>query len=81
VHVAPVVAALRGSPAGAVGYLASVAGRALVARRTHGRVGDAWLHPVSIVLLQGLLVDSFRRRARGALRWKGRPVEVPGAPA
>lgn len=82
VHVAPAVAALRGSPVGAVGYLASVAGRALVARRTRSRsVPDAWLHPASIVLLDALVVDSFRRRRRGDLRWKGRLVEASEGPA
>ncbi|AWB90934.1 glycosyltransferase [Aeromicrobium chenweiae] len=74
-YVVPPAAALRGSRTGLLGYLAAVAGRALVARRTRGRlVPDVWLHPFSVLLLDGLLVDSFRRRARGELRWKGRPV-------
>jgi hypothetical protein len=82
VHVVPAVAALRGSRVGAVGYLASVAGRVLVARRFGGRVvPDAALHPASVVLLQALVVDSFRRRRRGDLRWRGRPVEVGGTTA
>lgn len=74
-YVVPPAAALRGSRTGLVGYLAAVTGRALVAHRTRGRVApDALLHPVSILLLDGLVVDSFRRRSRGELRWKGRPV-------
>jgi hypothetical protein len=79
VHVVPAVAAARGSRAGMVGLAASVAGRVLVARRTGGRVApDALLHPVSVLLLDVLVLDSFRRRRRGTLRWKGRPVAVPG---
>ncbi|MET0448424.1 MAG: glycosyltransferase family 2 protein [Aeromicrobium sp.] len=76
-HVAPSLAALRGSRAGLVGYTASVVGRALVARRTRGRVApDALLHPVSVLLFDVLVVDSFRRRRLGTLRWKGRAVEA-----
>jgi len=74
-YVVPPVAALRGSRTGLFGYVAAVTGRALVARRTRGRVvPDALLHPASVALLGGLVGDSFRRRARGDLRWKGRPV-------
>ena len=74
-HVVPAVAALGGSRTGLVGCLASVAGRALVARRTGGRVlPDALLHPVSVLLLDGLVIDSFRRHRRGGLRWKGRQI-------
>lgn len=81
-HVVPAAAALRGSRTGLLGYAASVASRALVARRTGGVVGDAWTHPVSVLALQALTADSWRARRRGTLRWKGRPVEViPGAPA
>ncbi|MFB9313964.1 glycosyltransferase [Nocardioides plantarum] len=75
-HVVPAAAALRGSRVGLLGYLASVVSRALVAGRTGGRVGDAWLHPVSVLTLLGLTADSFRLRRRGALRWKGRAVDV-----
>jgi hypothetical protein len=77
-HVVPAVAAVRGSRAGMAGYAASVAGRLLVARRTRGRTRDALLHPLSVLLLDGLVVDSFHRRRRGTLRWKGRPVEASG---
>ena len=75
-HVVPAVAALGGSRTGAIGYLASVTSRVLVARRTDGRVADAWAHPVSVVALVALTADSWRRRRRGTLRWKGRPVEL-----
>lgn len=78
-HVAPPLAALRGSRPGLVGYAASVAGRALVARRTQGHVTpDAFLHPVSVLLFDALVVDSFRRRRLGTLRWKGRTVTASG---
>jgi glycosyltransferase involved in cell wall biosynthesis len=79
VHVVPPVAALRGSRAGLVGYAASVAGRVLVARRTRGRVvPDTLLHPASVLLFDALVVDSFRRRRVGTLRWKGRSVVPSG---
>ncbi len=76
-HVVPAAAALRGSRVGLVGYAASVAARALVARRTGARAWpDALAHPVSVALVGALTVDSFRGRRRGRLRWKGRPVET-----
>jgi glycosyltransferase involved in cell wall biosynthesis len=72
-YVLPPIAALRGSRWGLTGYLAAVAGRVLVARRTGGRMVDGWLHPASIGVFVGLVVRS-RRRA-GPPTWKGRPVE------
>jgi hypothetical protein len=73
--VLPAVAALRGSPAGALGYAAGVAGRAVVARRTGSPVWpDALGHPVSVLLFDVLMVRSVLGRRRGTLRWRGRPV-------
>lgn len=74
-YVLPAVAALRGSRAGALGYLAGVASRAIAARRTGGRVlPDALAHPVSVVLLGYLTTVSWRDRRAGRLRWKGRRI-------
>jgi hypothetical protein len=76
-YVVPPVAALRGSRTGAVGYLAGVAARVVVGRRTGSRVvPDAAAHPVSVLLLAGLVLDSVVAHRRGTLRWRGRPVEV-----
>jgi len=72
-YVLPPVAALLGSRAGLVGYAAGVAGRAVVARRTGGRVvPDAAAHPISVVLLLWLGARSWRGHRRGTLTWKGR---------
>lgn len=71
----PALAALRGSRVGLAGYLAGVAGRAVVARRTGSRVWpDALAHPASTTLAAALLADSVRAHRRGTLRWKGRPL-------
>jgi hypothetical protein len=68
-------AALYGSPVGAVGYLAGVAGRVVTARRTGGRVfPDPLAHPASIGILGWLTARSVVLHRCGALRWKGRPV-------
>jgi hypothetical protein len=76
-YVWPAVAAALGSPAGAVGYAAGVAGRVVTARRTGGRVWpDALAHPVSVAVLGWLTARSCRGRQRGTLRWKGRPVQT-----
>jgi hypothetical protein len=61
---------------GAAGYVAAVAGRVLVARRTRGRALDALAHPASILALDALAALSVHRHRRGALAWKGRPVRV-----
>jgi hypothetical protein len=60
--------------AGGAGYLVATAGRAFTAWRTGGRVSDAPAHPVSILVLAHLTRQSWRRRAVGALSWKGRPI-------
>jgi hypothetical protein len=74
VYVLPVVLVFAGHPvAGVVGYLLGVLGRVATGVRTGGRVWpDALAHPVSVLLLVGLLVRSYRVRRR--VRWKGRPV-------
>jgi hypothetical protein len=72
-YVLPAVAALRGSRAGFVGYLAGVAGRVITGRATGSRVWpDALAHPVSITAFGYLTARSLVQHRRGALRWKGR---------
>ena len=69
------IAALRGSRAGAVGYAAAVAGRALAARRTGSRVWpDSLAHPASVAAFAWLLLDSLRRHRAGTLTARGRPL-------
>jgi len=75
VWVLPPAAALRGSRAGLLGYAAGVAGRAVVAARTGGRVWpDVLVHPVSVLALDVLMVRSVLGHRRGTLTWRGRPV-------
>lgn len=73
--VPPLAALLRGSPVGAAGYTAAVAGRAVVAHRVGARVWpDSLLHPVSTALFAYLVGRSWLGRRRGTLTWKGRPL-------
>ena len=75
VWLLPPLAALAGSRAGLAGYVAGVAGRAVVAARTGGRVWpDALAHPVSIALLDLLVARSVAGHRRGSLRWRGRTL-------
>lgn len=58
---------------GALGYLAAVTGRVVVARRTGQRVWpDSLAAPVSVAALSALTVLSIRRHRRGTIVWKGR---------
>src|SRR5215207_4755000 len=79
VWVVPPLATLRGSRAGLLGYLAGVAGRAVTAAGTGGRVWpDALAHPVSMVLLDVLMVRSVAGHRRGTLTWRGRRLPRQG---
>lgn len=82
IWVLPALAALRGSRAGLVGYAAGVAGRAISAAATGGRVWpDALAHPVSVLALDVLMLRSVAGRRRGTLHWRGRSVvAAPPAP-
>jgi hypothetical protein len=74
-YVLPAVAALAGSRLGLAGYAAGVAGRAVTARATGGRVWpDAFTHPASVTALGWLTARSWWGRRHGTLRWKGRRV-------
>ena len=79
VYVGPAAAALRGSRAGLLGWVAGVAGRAVVAARTGGRVWpDSLAHPLSVLLFDLLMVRSVLGHRRGTLQWRGRAVAAPG---
>jgi hypothetical protein len=78
VWVLPAVAALRGSRAGLAGYAAGVAGRAVVAAATGSRPWpDALAHPVSVLVLDLLMVRSVVGHRRGTLTWRGRHLPAP----
>lgn len=73
--VLPVVVAITMpslAPYGWIGYDAVVISRVLSARATQGRVSDALLHPLSILLLIFLIVRSWAMR--GKTQWKGRVI-------
>ncbi|MGY1730724.1 glycosyltransferase [Geodermatophilus sp. SYSU D01045] len=75
VGVVPALAALRGSRAGLAGWLAGVAGRAVSAAATGGRVWpDALAHPLSLLALDALLAGSVAGHRRGTLTWRGRAL-------
>jgi hypothetical protein len=57
----------------ALGSLAAVANRALVARRVGGTVWpDSATHPAAMLAFTGLVARSWRGHLRGSLTWKGR---------
>jgi len=57
---------------GWIGYDAVVISRVLSAQATQGRVRDALLHPLAVVLLIFLIVRSWAMR--GKTQWKGRVI-------
>ncbi len=75
VWVLPPAAALRGSRAGMLGWAAGAVGRAVVAVGTGGRVWpDALTHPLSVLVLDVLMVRSVIGHRRGTLTWRDRPL-------
>lgn len=82
-YVLPAVAAVAGRgrtrALGLVGYALGVVGRLISARRTGGRATDAVGHPLSIAALAWLTAMSWRRRGRGELAWRGRPIPATRA--
>lgn len=74
-YLVPVIAAVRGSRIGAIGYAAGVLGRVVTGRATGEGIGMAPLaHPVSITAAAWVMAGSIRGRRRGTLRWKGRAL-------
>ena len=70
--VAPLVLGLLGNPYGWLGFTAIVGTRVLSAIKSHGKVLDSVLHPISVVALIYLIVYSYL--VRGKVQWKGRTV-------
>lgn len=61
--------------AGAVGYLAAIISRLLIARRTKSaQFPDVMTHPISIMALVGLIELSWYRRLRNKLSWRGKKL-------
>jgi GT2 family glycosyltransferase len=75
-YVALPVAVLLGAwgvAAGAgVGVAANLCLRMIMARRYGHSLVSVLLHPVAVLLMMGVLVDSFRWSRRGDIRWRGR---------
>lgn len=75
-YVALPIAVLRGDTgvavAAAVGVGANVLLRAVMAYRYGHSVLSVLLHPVAVVAMMGILLDSYRWSRRGDIRWRGR---------
>lgn len=75
-YVALPVFALTGASglaaAAAVGVFANVCLRLIMAWRYGHSLGAVLLHPVAVLLMMGVLLDSFRCSRRGDIRWRGR---------
>lgn len=58
--------------AAAVGVAANVTLRLIMAARYGHRLSSVLLHPVAVLAMMGVLLDSFRWSRRGDIRWRGR---------
>jgi chlorobactene glucosyltransferase len=58
--------------AAAVGVGANVILRLIMARRYGHSLLSVLLHPVAVLLMMGVLLESFRWSRRGEIRWRGR---------
>lgn len=70
--VAMVCAAWGIAAAAAIGVAANVALRLIMARRYGHSLGSVLLHPIAVLAMMGVLLDSFRWSRRGDIRWRGR---------
>lgn len=79
-YLIPPIAALsrinsRISRAGAVGYLAAIASRFIIGKRTDGRdFPDSVTHPISILGYISLTELSWQRKLRNKLHWRGKKL-------
>ena len=80
VYIAPALAAVGSRSArlravGAMGYVAGVLSRSMVARRMGTRVWpDSALHPASVAAFMAINAESWRRHRMGTSIWKGRTL-------
>ena len=58
--------------AAAVGVAANLCLRLIMALRYHHSAVSVLLHPVAVVAMMGVLLNSFRWSRRGDIRWRGR---------
>ena len=58
--------------AAAIGVIANVVLRVIMAVRYHHSLASVLLHPVAVLLMMGILIESFRCSRRGDIRWRGR---------
>lgn len=71
----PIAAALGAwglAAAAAVGAVANVLLRLIMAVRYHHSLVSVVLHPAAVLLMMGILFESFRWSRRGDIRWRGR---------
>lgn len=75
-YLALPIAALLGATglaaAAAAGVAANVTLRLIMAVRYGHRPSSVLLHPVAVLAMMGVLLDSFRWSRRGDIRWRGR---------
>jgi uncharacterized membrane protein len=70
--VAAVAGASGLAAAAAVGVAANLALRVIMALRHGHSLISVLLHPIAVLLMMGVLLDSFRWSRRGDIRWRGR---------
>ncbi len=75
-YIALLVAALLGAgglaAAAAAGVVVNLSLRLIMALRYRHSLLSVLLHPVAVLLMMGVLINSFRWSRRGEIRWRGR---------
>ena len=70
--IAAVLGAWGLAVAAAVGVAANLLLRLIMAVRYHHSPVSVLLHPIAVLLMMGILVESYRWSRRGDIRWRGR---------
>ena len=72
--ILPLLLGLSGSLFGWYGYFVIVITRLLVAAKTRSVISSASLHPISAGLWIYLIINSWLKKSRGKLTWRGRSL-------
>lgn len=74
-QIIPIALGYAGYVIGWLSFMLIALSHAVAALKTKSAPANIFMHPLSIVILFALIIESARRRIRGQLAWRGRVVQ------